>query len=535
MALGNRAHLSGLNIVGLQRRGFSRDDIHDLRRAYRLLFAAEGTLSERIEDVAAGVRRPSPRCRKSSRSSARAASARCARRRTAKRAETAHGRADRGASGSSLAPARFRSKSPRSVVRRGGAVHIVMVDGGPIAALETLSTYGRQLGAARPRDGGAQACRHPRHRSCSAAVRAPRSSAMRGPTLAFFRELPRVLRLLKAGGDDAVLRGVLARVRRQGFTVVGVDEVAPELLVGDGNLTKASASRRKRRRHRARLRSRRRARPLRYRPGGGRQPRPHRGDRRRRRHRPHAEARRRSARKRAATANATAFSSSVPKPGQDLRVDLPAIGPNTVAQRRQQPGFAASPCMADHVLAADRSQMIARADRATAVRRRVSEAEERAAAPARSPDIRSTPWAIFRSTPAAEARYRASRRRSCRRCSVRRRLGCRHRRRTRSRGRRRGRAGIAVVERVRTLARKKYAPPRRPGRSDADYRLDELCIAAARRRSPDRRIAMHGRTARQSLTNNLPLVIPLANRSAMFVARLSVRRPAMALERDQSR
>lgn len=51
MALGNRAYLSGLNIVGLQRRGFSRTDIHDLRRAYRLLFAAEGTLLERLEDV----------------------------------------------------------------------------------------------------------------------------------------------------------------------------------------------------------------------------------------------------------------------------------------------------------------------------------------------------------------------------------------------------------------------------------------------------------------------------------------------------
>jgi UDP-N-acetylglucosamine acyltransferase len=53
MALGNRAYLSGLNIVGLQRRGFSRNDIHDLRRAYRSLFAAEGSLSERVEDVAA--------------------------------------------------------------------------------------------------------------------------------------------------------------------------------------------------------------------------------------------------------------------------------------------------------------------------------------------------------------------------------------------------------------------------------------------------------------------------------------------------
>jgi UDP-N-acetylglucosamine acyltransferase len=51
MALGNRAHLSGLNIIGLQRRGFAREDIHSLRRAYRALFADEGTLQERVEDV----------------------------------------------------------------------------------------------------------------------------------------------------------------------------------------------------------------------------------------------------------------------------------------------------------------------------------------------------------------------------------------------------------------------------------------------------------------------------------------------------
>jgi UDP-N-acetylglucosamine acyltransferase len=50
-AMGNRAHLSGLNIIGLQRRGFSREDIHTLRRAYRLLFADEGTLVERTDDV----------------------------------------------------------------------------------------------------------------------------------------------------------------------------------------------------------------------------------------------------------------------------------------------------------------------------------------------------------------------------------------------------------------------------------------------------------------------------------------------------
>ena len=53
MALGNRAHLAGLNLIGLRRRAFSREAIHDLRRAYRLLFAQEGTLQERVEDVAA--------------------------------------------------------------------------------------------------------------------------------------------------------------------------------------------------------------------------------------------------------------------------------------------------------------------------------------------------------------------------------------------------------------------------------------------------------------------------------------------------
>lgn len=53
MALGNRAHLAGLNIVGMKRRGLEREHIHALRRAYRLLFADEGTLKERMEDMAA--------------------------------------------------------------------------------------------------------------------------------------------------------------------------------------------------------------------------------------------------------------------------------------------------------------------------------------------------------------------------------------------------------------------------------------------------------------------------------------------------
>lgn len=51
MVIGNRARLAGLNLVGLKRRGFSRDEIHTLRAAYRMLFSSEGTFRERIEDA----------------------------------------------------------------------------------------------------------------------------------------------------------------------------------------------------------------------------------------------------------------------------------------------------------------------------------------------------------------------------------------------------------------------------------------------------------------------------------------------------
>ena len=49
---GNRARLDGLNIVGLRRRGFSRGEVAAMRKAYRLLFAHEGTMAERLDDVA---------------------------------------------------------------------------------------------------------------------------------------------------------------------------------------------------------------------------------------------------------------------------------------------------------------------------------------------------------------------------------------------------------------------------------------------------------------------------------------------------
>lgn len=55
-ALGDRAVLGGLNLVGLKRHGFARDDIHALRTAYRAIFLdGEGPLADRARRVAGGA------------------------------------------------------------------------------------------------------------------------------------------------------------------------------------------------------------------------------------------------------------------------------------------------------------------------------------------------------------------------------------------------------------------------------------------------------------------------------------------------
>ena len=53
MVMGNRARLNGLNLVGLKRHGYARDEIHALRNAYKDLFEDEsGTLRARAQTVA---------------------------------------------------------------------------------------------------------------------------------------------------------------------------------------------------------------------------------------------------------------------------------------------------------------------------------------------------------------------------------------------------------------------------------------------------------------------------------------------------
>lgn len=49
---GERAFLAGLNLIGLERRGFSKEQIKALQRAFNELFGDEGTFDQRLETVA---------------------------------------------------------------------------------------------------------------------------------------------------------------------------------------------------------------------------------------------------------------------------------------------------------------------------------------------------------------------------------------------------------------------------------------------------------------------------------------------------
>ena len=49
IALGNRANLTGINVIGMARRGFSEDSIARLRGLYRDLFRGTGLFSDRLE------------------------------------------------------------------------------------------------------------------------------------------------------------------------------------------------------------------------------------------------------------------------------------------------------------------------------------------------------------------------------------------------------------------------------------------------------------------------------------------------------
>jgi UDP-N-acetylglucosamine acyltransferase len=49
--LGNRARLAGLNVIGLRRRGFGKEQVFRMRAVFRLIFRGPGVFAERVEQA----------------------------------------------------------------------------------------------------------------------------------------------------------------------------------------------------------------------------------------------------------------------------------------------------------------------------------------------------------------------------------------------------------------------------------------------------------------------------------------------------
>ena len=124
-------------------------------------------------------------------------------------------------------------------IRQGRTVHIVAIDGFADAAVQrfphertSIGEIGRILASFR-----------------RAGVReVVIAGAMQRPNLlrtkidwGFVGNLPTVLSLTR-GGDDSVLRRIVRFFESQGFAVAGASEVAPELLAPSGTLTRSAPS-----------------------------------------------------------------------------------------------------------------------------------------------------------------------------------------------------------------------------------------------------------------------------------------------------
>lgn len=181
------------------------------------------------------------------------------------------------------------------------------------------------------------------------------------PDAGFFLSLPAILRILASGGDDGVLRGVVRFFEQKGFVVLGPADVAPETLappaalgqahpaqaddrdialgfevirvlgdldvgqavVVDGGEVEAIEGAEGTDRMLERVAARR---------AGERQP-----------------------------ASRSGVLVKRPKPGQELRVDMPSVGPGTVT-RAAEAGLRGIAVHAGDVLVADRQEVVRRAD-----------------------------------------------------------------------------------------------------------------------------------------------------------------------------
>jgi DUF1009 family protein len=127
-----------------------------------------------------------------------------------------------------------------SAVARGQRVHIVGIKGEADAGIARFphtwvnwGQIGRMVATLR-REGGEQLV-------IAGGVRRPDFWHIR-PDAGFFRSLPQIAGLVAAGGDDSVLTRVVRFFEANGLRVKGAHEVAPDLLAGPGPLGEAALS-----------------------------------------------------------------------------------------------------------------------------------------------------------------------------------------------------------------------------------------------------------------------------------------------------
>ena len=247
----------------------------------------------------------------------------------------------------------------RSVAARGEKLHVIMIEGDADDALRafphTVVHWSRLSRAVKALRGAGIT-------DVMLVGTMARPDIMKArPDMALVTSLPSIIRALTAGGDDALLRGILGLFEARGFRVVGAARAAPELLIGEGALTA-------------------------LRPSAGDDADIARGFALIRALGRHdigqavvlsggtieaiegAEGTDRML-ARIAVQRGTDGSGrrrdgvlvKRPKPGQDLRVDLPAIVPGTI-ERAVSAGLAGIAAMSGHVLVGDRQALIGAAD-----------------------------------------------------------------------------------------------------------------------------------------------------------------------------
>jgi DUF1009 family protein len=246
------------------------------------------------------------------------------------------------------------------IAARGGTVHILALAGAADADFSSFPVTPVRWGEV-----GAMV-RTLKRAGCKelvivGSVRRPDLSTVR-PDFGLLRNLPAILRIITAGGDDSVLTRVVHFFEDKGFAVVSPAAVAPELLVGEGPLGRLQAEPGDKADialgfdvvralgaydvGQAVVVARGRVEAIEGAEGTDAML-------------ARVAGQRRFGGKLGAKPSGVLVKR--PKPRQELRVDLPAIGPDTV-RRAVEAGLAGIAVLADGTLAAETSEPVRRAD-----------------------------------------------------------------------------------------------------------------------------------------------------------------------------